>query len=256
MKLPVYCGKFFYTLLTTMETNINKWREEDRPREKMLSKGCESLTCAELIAILIRSGSAKCSAVELSKEILENAGGRLESLSRLTPQQLQRINGIGKAKALSIIAAMELGRRMASESPAALPQINDAHATASIMIPQLYGLPHEECWILYINAGGRLTGRERVSQGGISATVFDIKSIVRRAVDHSASGIVIVHNHPSGSPLPSRSDIDETAALREAAALLDIKLLDHVIVAGNNYYSFSEGKNCYLRNDNLKNQPK
>lgn len=232
--------------------NIKQWREEERPREKMLAKGCESLTSAELIAILIRSGSLSRSAVELGGEIMEMAGGRLEALSRLTVGRLEKVEGIGKAKALSLVAAMELGRRMASEPPEPLPVISDAHTIASIMIPQLYGLRHEECWILFLNAGSRLTGRERASQGGTSATIFDIKSIVRRAVDRSAAGIVIVHNHPSGSPLPSRCDIDETAALRDAAALLDIKLLDHVIVAGNNYYSFSEGKNCYLRNSNVK----
>ena len=239
-------------MLFLMTTNIKQWREEERPREKMLARGCESLTCAELIAILIRSGSLSRSAVEIGGEIMELSGGRLEGLSRLNAAQLGKIDGIGKAKALSVIAALELGRRMASEPPEPLPVISDAHTIASLMIPQLYGLSHEECWILYLNSGSRLTGRERASQGGSSATIFDIKAIVKRAVERSAAGIVIVHNHPSGSPTPSRCDIEETAALRDAAALLDIKLLDHVIVAGNNYYSFSEGKNCYLRNSNLK----
>ncbi|MBO4572015.1 MAG: DNA repair protein RadC [Bacteroidales bacterium] len=236
-----------------MAKNIKEWREEERPREKMLAKGCESLTCSELIAILIRSGSLSRSAVELGGDILDMAGGRLEALSRLTCEQLLKIDGVGSAKALSVMAAMELGRRMACETPEPLPLISDAHTIASIMIPQLYGLRHEECWVLYLNSGGRLTGRERTSLGSSSATIFDIKAIVRKAVDRSAAGIVIVHNHPSGSPLPSRCDIDETAALRDAAALLDIKLLDHVIVSGNYYYSFSEGKNCYLRNNNLNN---
>jgi len=237
-----------------MAKNIKQWREEERPREKMLSKGCESLTSAELIAILIRSGSLSCSAVSLADEILELAEGRLEKLSRLTMEQLGRIDGIGQAKATSILAAVELGRRIASETPEAMPVINDARTTASIMIPRLYGLRHEECWVLYLNNANKLTGKEKVSHGGSSSTIFDIKTIVRKAVDRTAAGIILVHNHPSGSPLPSRCDIDETAALREAAALLDIRLLDHVIVSGNNYYSFSEGKNCYLRNNNLKDE--
>lgn len=225
-----------------MAKNIKQWREEERPREKMLAKGGESLTSAELIAILIRSGSLSRSALELGREIMELAEGRLETLSRLSCAQLGRIDGIGEAKALSVMAAMELGRRMVSEPPQDLPTIYDSHSIASIMIPRMYGLGHEECWVLYLNAGNKLLGRERVSQGGSSATIFDIKSIVRRAVDRSAAGIIIVHNHPSGNPLPSRDDIDETSALRHAATLLDIKLLDHIIVAGNCYYSFSEEK--------------
>ncbi|MBR6270466.1 MAG: DNA repair protein RadC [Bacteroidales bacterium] len=237
-----------------MAKNIKQWREEERPREKMLAKGCESLTSAELIAILIRSGSLSCSAVELGNEILELADGKLEKLSRLTSEQLFRIEGIGQAKAASIIAAAELGRRIASETPDPMPLITNARATASIMVPMLQGLAHEECWVLYLNNSNRLTGREKVSHGGSSSTILDIKAIVRRAVDRGAAGIILVHNHPSGSPLPSRCDIDETAALREAAALLDIKLLDHVIVSGNHYYSFSEGKNCYLRGSNTKDE--
>ena len=174
-----------------MAKNIKQWREEERPREKMLSKGCESLTSAELIAILIRSGSLSCSAVSLADEILELAEGRLEKLSRLTMEQLGRIDGIGQAKATSILAAVELGRRIASETPEAMPVINDARTTASIMIPRLYGLRHEECWVLYLNNANKLTGKEKVSHGGSSSTIFDIKTIVRKAVDRIAAGIIL-----------------------------------------------------------------
>ncbi len=224
----------------TMKQNIKEWREEERPREKMLSKGCESLTAAELIAILIRSGCAERNAVETAGEALELAGGKLKNLSRMTFEQLRKIRGIGPAKALSIMAASELGRRMAAEPNDGMPVIRDSKTIADIMIPLLNGLQHEECWVLYLNKANRLTGKERLSQGGVSATVIDIKLIVRHAIDRLASGIILVHNHPSGNCVPGKNDISETAALREAAALLDICLVDHLIIAGNKYYSFAD----------------
>ena len=223
-----------------MNKNIKEWREEDRPREKMLSKGCTSLTAAELIAILIRSGSVDKSAVDTAQEVLDIAEGRLCNLARMDCSQLQKVNGIGQAKALSIMAAAELGRRIAAEPAEAMPAIRDSKAIAAMMIPLLSGLQHEECWVLYLNRANRLVGKECISKGGISATVIDIKMIVRRAVDRLASGIILVHNHPSGNCQPGRNDIDETAALREAAAYFDISLIDHLIIAGNKYYSFSD----------------
>ncbi len=223
-----------------MNKNIKEWREEDRPREKMLSKGCASLTAAELIAILIRSGSIEKSAVDTAREVLGLAGDRLGNLARMNPEQLQKVSGIGQAKALSIMAAAELGRRIAAEPAEPMPAIKDSKVIAAMMIPLLGGLQHEECWVLYLNRANRLTGKECISKGGISATVMDIKMIVRRAVDRLASGIILVHNHPSGNCLPGRNDIEETAALREAAAYFDISLVDHLIIAGNKYYSFSD----------------
>ena len=221
-----------------MKKNIKEWREEERPREKMLSKGCGSLTASELIAILIRSGSAEKTAVDTAEELIELAGGSLGELSRMTPEQLKHINGIGEAKALSIIAAAELGRRISVEKPDRQKVIKDSGAIAEMMIPLLNGQQHEECWVLYLNKANRLIGKEHISQGGISTTVIDIKMIVRHAVDRLASGLIIVHNHPSGDCRPGKNDIAETSALREAATYFDICLIDHIIVAGNNYYSF------------------
>lgn len=236
-----------------MTKNIKQWREEERPREKMLSKGCEALTTAELIAILIRSGSVSRTAVDTAGDILSLADNRLSNLSRLNVEQLCGVPGIGEAKALALMAAAELGRRIAAEQPSAQPPITCARSIAEIMVPQLKGLQHEECWALYLNRANRLIGKEKMSMGGVSSTVMDIRTILRRAVDKAASGIVLVHNHPSGNCTPGRTDIEQTAALREAAALLDISLIDHIVVAGNAYYSFSDGKNCYLRtNNNLK----
>lgn len=223
-----------------MTKNIKAWREEERPREKMLSNGCAALTAAELIAILIRSGSSGKTAVDTADEILDIAGNRLGDLSRISYDRLMKISGIGQAKALSIIAAAELGRRMISEPCESITVVKDSKTIADIMMPILKNLQHEECWVLYLNKANRLMGKERVSQGGISATVIDIKMIVRRAVDRLASGIILVHNHPSGNCMPGKNDISETAALREAAAFLDICLVDHIIIAGNKYYSFSD----------------
>lgn len=236
-----------------MTKNIKQWREEERPREKMLSKGCSALTTAELIAILIRSGSISRTAVDTAGDILELAGNRLSNLSRLNVEQLCSIAGIGEAKALSVMAAAELGRRIAGEQPAAMPLISSPRDIAGIMVPLLKGLEHEECWVLYLNRANRLISKEKMSMGGVSSTVMDIRTILRRAVDKVASGIVLVHNHPSGNSTPGRTDIEQTAALREASALLDISLIDHIVVAGNSYYSFSDGKNYYLRtNNNIK----
>lgn len=245
-----------------MTKNIKQWREEERPREKMLSKGCEALTTAELIAILIRSGSVSRTAVDTAGDILSMADNRLSNLSRLSVERLCGISGIGEVKALSVMAAAELGRRIACETPEAQPLITGPLSIAEIMIPLLNGLQHEECWVLYLNRANRLIGKEKMSLGGVSSTVMDIRTILRRAVDKVASGIILVHNHPSGNCMPGRTDIEQTAALRDAAALLDISLIDHVVVAGNSYYSFSDEKNYYLRTNNIKqssnesNQPR
>lgn len=232
-----------------MTKNIKQWREEERPREKMLAKGAEALTTTELLAILIRSGNVERTALDLADEILDAAENRLSNLSRMGVDRLTQISGMGKVKALSVMAAAELGRRIATEVPEPRVLIDGSGTIAEMMVPQMKGLQVEECWVIYVNRAGRMIGKERVSLGGVSSTVIDIKTIVRRAVDKVAEGIILVHNHPSGNCRPGKRDIEETAALREAAALLDIKLLDHIIVADNNYYSFNDGNNYYLRNN-------
>lgn len=225
---------------TVMSKSIKQWREDERPREKMFSKGCESLTAAELIAILIRSGSRSDDAVSLAGKILEEAGGHLTDLSRMSIDKLCRIPGVGRAKALSILAAAELGRRTALEDNCEGKVIRSSSDIAEIMRPLLKGLQHEEFWVLYLNRAQRLTGKERMSSGGTGATVVDLKMIARSAVERLASGIVLVHNHPSGIPNPGTEDIRQTAGIRQALSCLDITLVDHVIIAGNRYFSFAD----------------
>ena len=232
---------FFYIVKEQFMTkNIKLLHAEERPREKLMSKGASALTCAELIAILLRSGHANLNAIDLSREILLKAGNSLNILSTFTAQQLMRINGVGQAKALSILAAFELGRRMAVEIPEPMPQIHSSIQVNGIMSPIISNLPHEECWVLYLNRSNRLIGKERVSQSGISSTIFDIRIIVKKAVEHLATGIILVHNHPSGNPRPSGEDMRQTEALRDAAALFDISLTDHIIISKNKFYSFSD----------------
>ncbi len=223
-----------------MIQTIKQWQVDERPREKMLSKGCESLTAAEIIAILIRSGDRSRNAVELAREVLSQAGNSLTSLSRMSADKLCLIPGIGMAKAVSLLAAAEMGRRIAAESLAKGDEIHSSHDIAAIMTPLLKGLPHEEFWVLYLKGGNKLIGRKKLSSGGTRSTVVDIKMIVRSAVERLASGIVLVHNHPSGNPHPGPEDIRQTAEIRKAASCLDISLVDHVIITDNKYFSFSD----------------
>lgn len=222
-----------------MIQTIKQWRADERPREKMFSKGCESLTAAEIIAILIRSGNRNDNAVVLAGKILDMAGGSLTNLSRMTVESLCRIDGIGQAKALSVLAAAELGRRIAGEKIGGDP-IRNSLDIAQVMIPHLKGLQHEEFWVMYLNSGRRLIGKEKLSTGGTASTVADVKMIVRSAVEKMAAGIVLIHNHPSGDPHPGMEDIRRTSEIRQAAACLDISLIDHIIVGGDKYFSFSD----------------
>lgn len=206
----------------------------------MFSKGCESLTAAEIIAILIRSGNRNDNAVVLAGKILDLAGGSLTNLSRMSVESLCRIDGIGQAKALSVLAAAELGRRIAGEKIGGGDQIRNSLDIAQVMIPHLKGLQHEEFWVMYLNSGRRLIGKEKLSTGGTASTVADVKMIVRSAVEKMAAGIVLIHNHPSGDPHPGMEDIRRTSEIRQAAACLDISLVDHIIIGGDKYFSFSD----------------
>jgi len=231
-----------------MTHNIKLWQKEERPREKMIAHGCESLTSAELVAILFRSGSSSEDAVNLARQALALADNNLSKFCRLSIDKLCSIPGIGRVKALSIIAAAELGRRTFAEGgnenkrEALPPQISNSEQVAAMMRPLLYGLDHEECWVLFINRAGRLIGKERVSYGGGDATVIDNKIVVKKALEKMASSIILVHNHPSGNPRPGRSDVEQTNALQKAAQSLDITLMDHIIMSDNKYFSFSDEK--------------
>jgi len=220
--------------------NIKSWAEEDRPREKLMLKGRNSLSDAELVAILIGSGSRKETAVQLSKKILSSINNDLNKLGKLTISDFTKFNGIGGAKAISIIAALELGRRRKDtevEKKETIKSSNDAYA---IMQNVLSDLPHEEFWVVYLNRKNEILKKENISKGGINGTVADIKIIFKHAIEQLASSIVLFHNHPSGSINPSNEDMKLTKKIKETGILIDTPVIDHIIIGEKKYYSFAD----------------
>ncbi len=206
----------------------------------MLARGAGALTDAELLAILLRTGSGKRSALDLARELLDLAENSLRRLSNLSADSLSAVRGVGSAKAATLLAAFEAGRRSLMPPKSENVVITDARSVMEIMAPLMSHLDHEECWVLFLNRANHLIARERLSSGGTSSTTLDVKMIMRRAVEKLSGGIILLHNHPSGNARPSKRDIQETENLKRAASLLEIALLDHIIVAGNRYFSFSE----------------
>lgn len=223
-----------------MTLTIKHWAEEDRPREKLLAKGLTSLTDAELLAIIIGSGNTEDSAVELSRKILLSADNNLNVLGKFTVNDLQKFKGIGEAKAISIVAALEFGRRRKKEDAPDKQQIRSSSDIFEIFQPMLADVPHEEFWVLLLNRSNRIIDKLRVSQGGVSGTVIDIRLLLKPAIEKLASSIVLCHNHPSGNHKPSENDICITRKAKEAAKFMDIIVLDHIIVSEKNYYSFAD----------------
>lgn len=220
--------------------NIKSWSPEDRPREKLLLKGTSALSDAELVAILIGSGTAKLSAVELSRKILQQGNNSLNDLARLSVKELMKIKGIGEAKAITIVAALELGRRRKDQDPEEKPKITSSKDVFDLLKGDLMDLPKEEFWILLLNRANRVIKKKRISEGGVSGTVADPKIIFKIALEELASGLIVAHNHPSGNLQASQSDIDLTRKLKEAGKFLEIQLLDHLIVANQKYLSFAD----------------
>lgn len=220
--------------------SIKTWDEEERPREKLMLHGAGALTDTELLAILLGSGTRRQTAVDLARDLLAPGGGRLDVLSRMDARQLTKTDGIGLAKATAVLATFELARRLAAELPEDELTIRTSETVARMMGPHLRDLPHEECWALYLNRGRKLIGKEKISIGGMGSTIMDIKIIVKKAVDRLASGLILVHNHPSGNPHPGEQDRKQTEALKQAAAVFDIELVDHVIIGKKKYFSFSD----------------
>lgn len=221
------------------DRSIKSWAEEDRPREKMLLKGKEALSNAELIAILMGSGSRTESAVDLAKRVL-NGASNLNELGKKSIDFLTSYKGIGEAKAVSIAAALELGRRRQAETPNKKVKISSSIDAFELMGPFLEDLNHEEFWIVLLNRRNEVINREKVSSGGVSSTAVDPKLIFKSALSHLASGIVLFHNHPSGQIEPSIEDINITQKLINGGKLLDINILDHIIVGNKKYYSFKD----------------
>lgn len=222
------------------KVTIKSWAEEDRPREKLLLQGRRSLTDAELIAILIGSGSRDVSAVELSKQILHRHQNDLDKLGRLSVVDLSQFKGIGQAKAVAIIAALELGRRRKETEVPMKFQVGNSADVYRAILPVFADLDHEEFWILLLNRGNKITGKHLISKGGQAGTVADPKIIFKTAVEHRAASVILAHNHPSGNLKPSTADIALTNKLVSAGQLLDIGVLDHLIVTDKGYYSFAD----------------
>jgi DNA repair protein RadC len=219
---------------------ITNWSEDDKPREKLMLKGKSVLSDAELIAILIGSGSRNESAVDLSKRILSSVDHNLNALGKLSIAQLMNFKGIGEAKAISIIAAMELGRRRRSEDAIDLKKITSSKAVFEIMQPIIGELPHEEFWVLFLNNSNKVLFKTQLSKGGMTGTMVDIRIVFKIAFEQNATAIILVHNHPSGKLQASDADIQITKKIKTAGQQLDIPVLDHIIITEAGYYSFAD----------------
>ncbi|WP_396176977.1 DNA repair protein RadC [Flavobacterium sp.] len=218
---------------------IKQWAEDDKPREKLMLKGKQVLSDAELLAILIGSGSRNESAVDLSKRIIGSVAN-LKALGRMTLQQLMEFKGIGEAKAITILAAMELGRRRGSEEEVDLKKITSSKAVFDIMHPIIGELVHEEFWVLYLNNSNKVIYKSQLSKGGITGTVVDVRIVFKTAFEQNAVGIILCHNHPSGILKASEADKQITQKIKDAGKTLDINVLDHLIITNNDYLSFAD----------------
>jgi len=224
----------------SIHTTIRDWAEDDRPREKMMLKGRQSMSDAELLAILIGSGTKNDSAVDLAKEILHRAHDNLTELSKMNLNDLVAVRGIGKARATIILAALELSRRRNESCALERDKIKTSRDAYEIFKSILGDQPYEEFWIILLNKANKVLKRCNISEGGISGTVVDPKKIFKISLDHHASSIILGHNHPSGVVTPSEADQRITKKIREAGAMLEVMVLDHLIIGENGYYSFAD----------------
>ncbi len=240
---------FYFNLVTELAVmedskdflSIKSWAEEDRPREKLLLKGKGALSDAELIAILLRTGVKGSSALDIAKKILHRVNGDLNELGKLSVSDLKKMEkGLGDTKAITIAAALELGRRRQSSVIREKPVIRSSKDSFNYIYPEIADLPHEEFYVLYLNKSNKVINHRHISAGGVSGTVADTKIILKHALELLATSIIAVHNHPSGNLKPSQADIDLTRKLKEAAKLIDVTLLDHLIIGDKDYYSFSD----------------
>ena len=214
----------------------------------MSEKGAQALSNAELLAILLRTGTGKMNVIEVARELLRSAGGKLNNIMTMSPQMMCRTDGIGTSKAVTVAAAFELGRRCALE-----PIIENRYSITNpkdvyrLMLPVMRGIDHEECWGLFLNRANYMIGKECLSKGGLDSTVLDVKTIVRKALEMKATAVIIVHNHPSGNPLPGTNDIRETGRLKKGLETCGIDLTDHVIIAEDSFYSFADEQSTDCR---------
>jgi len=229
--------------LSDQKISIRHWAEGERPREKLIIQGKKQLSDAELLAILIGSGTRRESALDLARKILTEYGHNLELLAQQSIAELQKLKGIGEAKALSITACFELGRRMALVPAQKVLQIGSSRDVFEHMQHTFHGLEYEEFWVMYLSRSNKVMTVRNISKGGVSGTVVDVRLVLRHGLELLASGMVLMHNHPSGAIKPSKEDEHLTQKIREAALLMDMQVLDHLIFGQSSYYSFSdEGK--------------
>lgn len=220
---------------------LKELNKQERPREKMMARGANALTDVELLAILLRTGTSTRNVVDVARELLHTADDRLGSVAAMSLDRLRQVDGIGPSKAVAVAAAFELGRRLALEvGMENVPRMDSPAQVYRVMLPLLRDLDHEECWVLFLNKSNGLISKERMTSGGQDFTVMDKRVVVRRALEKKAASIILVHNHPSGNAMPSVEDINQTRDLGRALSACGLQLLDHVIVAGASYYSFSD----------------
>ena len=239
-KKKLKVDNFIKTLNQNIMKTIKSWAEEDRPREKMLSKGKEALSNSELIAILIGSGNSKESAVDLSRRILSDKNDNLIEMSKLNINDLMKYNGIGEAKAVSIMAALELGRRRRYSEALEQPSIKNSKIAYECFYAHLTDLNHEQFWIMLLNNANKIIKLEQIGVGGMTGTTADPKKIFKCALENNAASVMLCHNHPSGNTTPSNADKQITNNLIKAGQFLEIKILDHIIIGNDNYFSFAD----------------
>jgi DNA repair protein RadC len=220
---------------------LKELTKQERPREKMIARGASALTDVELLAILLRTGTARSNVVDVARELLRSGDGMLREVASMSLEKLRQVEGIGPSKAVAVAAAFELGRRLALEAGMETATRLDSPAKVyRIMLPLMRDLDHEECWVLFLNKSNGLLAKERMTTGGQDFTLLDRRVVIRRVIERKATSIILVHNHPSGNPLPSVEDINQTSELHRALSSCGLQLLDHIIVAGGSYYSFSD----------------
>ncbi|WP_194766118.1 RadC family protein [Tamlana sp. I1] len=220
--------------------SIKHWSQDDQPREKLLFKGKAALSDAELVAILIGSGNREESAVALCQRILASTSNNLSALGKLSIAQLMEFKGIGEAKAITILAALELGRRRRGEEALQRKTITSSQSVFELMQPIIGELQHEEFWIIYLNNSNKVIHKNQLSKGGITGTLVDVRLVLKVALEVGATGLILAHNHPSGTLVPSEADKQITQKLKTAAQSLDIKVLDHLIITEQAYFSFAD----------------
>lgn len=222
---------------------LKNLKAEERPREKMLLRGAEALSDGELLAVLLRTGTVDKNALELARELLADSQWKLSTLASRSPGELIRLRGMGRSKAIIVLAALELGRRaFLEENISERPPITTPKDVYRIVGPRLSHLDHEECWLIHMSKSNAPICEERITAGGFESTVIDVRQIASKVLEKKAAGIILVHNHPGGTPKPSRADIRETARLKDSLSLLGVEMVDHVIISGRRFYSFTDEK--------------